>query len=468
MEYLQEAKKLSDSLDAFLELHESQLQAIGLPRILYSVLWAKFEANQIGTDAYDHFEWAKVDGPSGALQVVAKKDLPPQQAVVVFSHDWTFISKDQAKMHLESSPELRTILAHHIRQLDVVSKGFISDEEEKTDIDTNGILENLYRVAFQYQVHTPPTAPAIYNYVSADPFGPHVIPFAGNNAKPVLESRIFVRTSPDPSNTSKNINTVYTVLFPNVNPPSLNELSDSDIIKKGTAITRSEMTTMPDYSTPRYWMHHYRESVHRNYEWFVPWAAIGPCIKDSLPTRDGIVLNIGCGNSRVGDGIIRDRLAGSVLSVDIAAEALTALSSTKPKPKSKPLGVEDLLQLDAASDRLPFRQGDRPLFDWAFDKGTLDGLVSSPEGVALAKKIWTRVAKLTGPDGVFVLVSLGSPEGRLPLIEDVIGGWEVDACMEIEIPKTAGSAFGVPGGGRGLGAVAMDRCFVYVCKKVAK
>ncbi|KAI8838987.1 hypothetical protein BC829DRAFT_492924 [Chytridium lagenaria] len=434
MEYLEEAKKLSDSLDVFLDAHKSQLQSLGVPDILHPVLWAKFEANQLGTDAYDPFEWEKIEGAAPGtpnLRIVAKKDLPPQQAVIVFPHDWTFTTKEEAKAHLESSPQLRSILSHHIRELDLISQGYVSDEEEKTELDTKAILENIYRVAFQYQVHAPPAPPSIFNFVSADPFGPHTIPFAGNGTKPVLESRIFVRTVKDPANPSKNITNVYTILFHNVNPSALNELGPSDIIKKGTSITRSEMTPMPDYSTPKYWMHHYQQSVHRNFEWFVPWAAIGPCIKSYLPTMNGVVLN-----------------------------PLTALTATKSKVrafKGKPPGIEDCLFSTLRQIVFLFEQPP-PCSIGAFDKATLDGLLSSQEGPQIAKK--------------FGIAFAGKPEGRLPLIEDVIGGWEVDACMEIEIPSAAlkkGSGFGVPSGGRGLEpSSAVDRCFVYVCKKVQK
>ncbi|KAJ3111807.1 hypothetical protein HDU96_005319 [Phlyctochytrium bullatum] len=476
MEYLEEARKLGDSLDRFNALHGAQLRSLGIPQILHPVLWAKFEAQQLGTSAYDPFEWQKSPHPTDpsrtVLNVVAKKDLIPQQALIVYPHDWTFGTKEQAREHLEASPALRTIVATQLRQAEMLARGFVTEEEAKdagtAEMSVDEILGKLYRVAFQFQVHTPPSPPATFNYVSADPFGPHAIPFAGatsaGGGKPVLESRVFVRTVLPSAPDAPPRTEVYTILFHNVNPMSLNELGDSEIIKKGTKITRSEMTVMPDYAAPEYWGFHYEQSVERQFEWFVPWKAIGPNIRDLLPTTNGVVLNVGCGTSHVGDGILADRLAAHVLSIDIALPALIALRNTRKPPAN---GVEDLLQLDLTAPTLPLRP--QPLADWAFDKGTLDGLVASDpgdNGVQLVRAVWDHVARLTRPDAVFVVVSLGRPEGRLVLIEDAIGGWEVDACMEVEIPEAVARGDGASArAAAAFGLTGIRRCYIYVCKK---
>ncbi|KAJ3190764.1 hypothetical protein HK101_008404 [Irineochytrium annulatum] len=454
------------SLDTFLEDHTAQLEGIGMPRILFPVLWAKLEAHQLGTDAFDHFEWEKttVNGKD-KVTLVAKKDLPPQQALIVYEHDWTFVNRAQAKEHLDSNEGLRGIMSHQVHQLDFAERGYYVENEEKKQLSTDEILMNLYRIAFQYQAQTEKET-IVFSYASFDPFGPHIIPFAApvsanaNQAHtPLLEAHLFVHTTPDPKNPSgPPTSKPYTILFPSwVNPPALNELRDADIIRKGTPITRGELTTMADYSNPRYWTHHYAQSQLRSYDWFLPWKAVGPVIKNLIPerARQGVCLNVGCGNAPVGEGIIKDGLAGYVISCDVAVEALKAVQgASNGKPGA---ALEELIQLDAS--RLPLREGGgEALIDWAFDKGTLDGLMDHPDGVAIVKAIWDGIARRSGADCVFVLVSLGRPEGRLVVIEEAIGGWEVEECMEVEIP---GGAVGM---GKDVGG-RIDRVFIYVCKK---
>jgi hypothetical protein len=314
-------------------------------------------------------------------------------------------------------------------------------------------MKELYKIAFQFQITPSPSAPpTTYYFVNTDPLSPAIIPFSST---PLLESKIFIHTPKDGSAAK-----TYTILFPHLSDAEKNSesLLQTFSIPKDTPVTRGEMTAMPDYSLANYWKFHYDASPARVYEWFLPWNAVSSVIKTVLPPTivGGVVLNVGCGNSKAGEGMLKDNAASLVVSVDVAESALTTLAKLGNSSRK---GVEEFALLDATE--LPFREpkSKSNLFDWAFDKGTLDGLLYSSEGVALVQKVWNGVAKLTD---TFVLVSLGRPENRLALIEDQIKGWEVDQCMEIELK---GGAVGMAGPeGSGLGKI--DRCWVYVCKRI--
>ncbi|KAJ3052927.1 hypothetical protein HK097_005398 [Rhizophlyctis rosea] len=176
--------------------------------------------------------------------------------------------------------------------------------------------------------------------------------------------------------------------------------------------------------------------------------------------QGGVVRNIGCGNSEVGKKMIESRLASVVLSVDIAEGAVQALSSkqdsTTPPPKPPSPGIEEFLVLDATN--LPLRTTSS--IDWIFDKGTLDGLMYQSDAMDVLRRIWDEAKRGLAPHGVFVLVSLWKPEGRLSLIEDTLGGRVVDRCFEIE--GLVGQGMRMEGGLSGV-----DRCYVYVCSPVS-
>ncbi|KAJ3412418.1 hypothetical protein HDV05_000776 [Chytridiales sp. JEL 0842] len=442
------AKQLEDDLDLFIGKHSSQLNAMGLPRALWPVLWAKFETERLGSI---DFPWSlSVDEETRSPLIVAADNINIQRSLIVYNHDWVFTSRDEAKQHLESSQNLKAAISALIENVaamhpDESSSAF--DEPGKV-LETDEILSHLYKIAFQFQIASTPTSPPTTLFtVTTDPLGPAIIPFSPT---PLLDSKIFIHSPKDGSPPK-----AYTLLFPKLSDSDKRreDLLQSFSIEKGTVITRAEMTAMPDYSNPKYWKAHYRTSTVRAYEWFLPWNAISGHLKNIVPAG-GSVLNIGCGNSLVGQQMLNDKSASYVLSVDIAESAVQALKSLSKSTENKKQPLEDLLVLDATS--LPFRStSSNPLlFDWAFDKGTLDGLLYTPNPIPLLQKIWAAVSKVSD---TFVLVSLGRPETRLPLIEEQIGGWEVSECLEIELKN---------GGKEGMGGGRIERCWVYVCKHV--
>jgi hypothetical protein len=114
---LSEITSLSASLDAFMELHKDQLEnVICLPKRLWAPLWAKIESGRFGTQMDDSTTVFALniaeDGENETLSVsvVAAKDLSPPMALIVFNHDWTFTSKEQAEEHLKASIPLQESL----------------------------------------------------------------------------------------------------------------------------------------------------------------------------------------------------------------------------------------------------------------------------------------------------------------------------------------------------------------------
>ncbi|KAJ3306317.1 hypothetical protein HDU76_004832 [Blyttiomyces sp. JEL0837] len=467
-ETLEGVKNLEKSLDDFLSAHTEQLESIGLPHRLWPVLWARIESKRYGTLEDSPFTVVVPDG-SDTPVIVTAKDLTPPQSCIVYPHSWTFRSKDEAKGHLDGSHDLRRIVSRLLESLDVMEGKPRSGGPPGDDsMDTKTILDNLYRIAFQYQVTNPTnsTGTDIYYYLSTDPFSPSILPFSGPKTPPVFISRIFLDTrNPDAPE-------VFTVLFPNwPNPASHSsgyqnqeDFDDDHTILKGTVVTRSEMTAMPDFAAGGYWSRHYDTGLLRQYEWFLGWKRVGGAVKNAIGMNKypggAVVLNIGCGNSMVGYEMVQDGTAGLVLSFDIArgaveaVDTLTRSESEKEAVKGKLKGAEELLVMDGTSSCI--RDTSNSLVDFAFDKGTLDGMLYHPEAVELVRKVWDAVAKVTD---TFVLVSLGRPENRVILIEDEIRGWEVDQCMEVELGKEGAVGMGVGAGSK------IDRCWIYVCKR---
>ncbi|KAJ3044051.1 hypothetical protein HDV00_003155 [Rhizophlyctis rosea] len=419
--------------------HLSQLQAI--PKPLWKTLHTNLRARKFG--AQDTLEVKP--GDDGSPQCTARTRLR-RTTLLVFPHAWTFFSLEEARQHLDSSLRLRASIATLLQNLDA-SEG--RPATLKNYLTTDQIATNLYRIAFQYQLasYDPTTntvTPKTYKYVCTDKLSPALIPFGYH--RPNLTCNVFVDLGD--SSTTTTAPQAYTICYP----------SHEKGFLAGSPVTRSELTPMPDYSNPEYWKRHYAtSSLDRRFEWFAGWEHVEKIVEMALPETckaGGVVLNIGCGNSEVGRKMIDSRLAKVVLSVDIAEAAVKALSVglvPNVHGTSAPPGMEDFLVLDAS--HLPLRSN--ASVDWAFDKGTLDGLMYQTDAVHVLKRIWNEVRRVLAPHGVFMLVSVGSPEGRLSLIEDVVGGWTVEKCFEIG---------GLSGQSMGQDSYSsVDKCYVYVC-----
>jgi ubiquinone/menaquinone biosynthesis C-methylase UbiE len=71
-------------------------------------------------------------------------------------------------------------------------------------------------------------------------------------------------------------------------------------------------------------------------------------------------------------------------------------------------------------------------FDAVIDKGTFDAIVCTPDDDAAVSQACAEVARVLGPGGVFVSVSLAPPRRRLPLLKHP--AWTGEAVHTV--PKT--------------------------------
>ncbi|KAJ3405377.1 hypothetical protein HDU80_001460 [Chytriomyces hyalinus] len=430
-------------MEDFIAANRAQLMAMNVPEVLWTEIQSRIEEGNLGTIG------SETECPFGVDEdgaVVTASDLTAREAVSVFGHQWVFINKEDAESKLGGSPGLLGAVAGLIEAaMPPVQQADSSDETQQTeqqprDMDFQTVCSNLWRVAFEFDA-----GDQKMSSVSFDPYAPALLPF---DNEPLLGAGILIDTR-----TSKS----YTLLWP-MGVSDGDDIDDTDDfeIPVLTRVTRGELTVMPDYSNDEYWKHHYATSKETNtFDWYLPWSTgFSAMLKDLVPTPAShprsliTVLDVGCGNSgTVGDGMVADGLANMVLHFDVSKEAVHSLAKTQagaknkdsdasektlpPRDKSMETGVQDHAIFDGALVQgMPFRSSKtgEKLFDWAFDKGTTDGMLS--HGVAVVRKMWANMARITD---VIVLVSFGKPELRIPMIEEDIGnGWVVDQCLEVD------------------------------------
>ncbi|KAJ3074968.1 hypothetical protein HDU98_009638 [Podochytrium sp. JEL0797] len=397
----------------FLAANSAQLESLGIPTALWKTVSQRISSGRLGSNSLFRCK--------GIQATTARTVTNCEDAVLVYPHDWVFVSRDQAEAHLKESNPLRLAVGSLLDRTILEANGHSSVED---------IMAHLYRVAFQFEVRSASELQKLY-VVSLDAVSPCQIPFSQT---PLFGTGIFIDTLTNKS---------YTLLWP----------TTRSTIPNNTPVTRGMLTPMPDYSTTDYWKHHYATSnPETTFDWFFSWSPeFARTLKTVLPPGKApvsgsnafvTVLNVGSGNSSsVGDGLVKDGLADSVLHFDVSKEAMLAVKS-----KMGDTTVHEVQEFVAFDGSLTSGFPIRPRrIDWAFDKGTTDGLLRS--GMEVVKRMWDNLAKQTD---LVVWVSLGRPESRVGLIEDEIGGgWEVDQCLEIEA---------------GEGRTFEHSVFVYVCR----
>ncbi|KAJ1554112.1 hypothetical protein HK096_004961, partial [Nowakowskiella sp. JEL0078] len=409
-------------------------------------VYNKINSKNFGADSY----WSvpvTSDLSSPLTLIKTIKEIPPH-TVFVFPHTWTFSSKQDASKHLASHKPLSTSVSDLLLSLRIPEAVAASNSTKNTLLTTQTIMLLLFRIAFQYQVYTPTAngkfEPSTYYYVSTDVDFHHV----AYSTKPLFSCSVFV---------DLRSGQAYTLFVP---PTEFT-------IPAETAVTRGALAPMPSFDSVGYWEHHYRSVAGdiKAYDWFLAWDSLWPILRNALGNavdwRNSVAVNLGCGNSDAGGKMIKDGAAGYVLNIDVAPAGVAAASAI-----SKSGAREDFLVMDATT--LALKDG---VVDWIFDKGTLDGILYHDTGVDMLKTIFANAERWfrDKSTGRYVLISLGSPENRMRLIEETIGGWEVEDAFQLSdnerknTAKTAVEATMLRDHTRG-GTV--DTCYLYVCKKL--
>lgn len=173
------------------------------------------------------------------------------------------------------------------------------------------------------------------------------------------------------------------------------------------------------FSKADYWEERYKKTT-KEFDWFGTWNSdtavrIKPEVEPFLPSQVNSILNIGCGNSRLGEELYNDGYRG-IMNIDISQAVVDKMSQ-------KFAGNSDLSFMQMDITNMTFADAS---FDVVMDKGTLDALYTGlPAGV---KHAVAHIYRMLTPGGVFVSMSFGAPANRKDLnmtsgVEGTLGGW---------------------------------------------
>eukprot|EP00929_Paragymnodinium_shiwhaense_P103216 TRINITY_DN66546_c0_g1_i1.p1 TRINITY_DN66546_c0_g1~~TRINITY_DN66546_c0_g1_i1.p1 ORF type:complete len:228 (+),score=24.93 TRINITY_DN66546_c0_g1_i1:1-684(+) len=203
---------------------------------------------------------------------------------------------------------------------------------------------------------------------------------------------------------------------------------------------------MAQYGKHSYWDDRYSKDPEP-FDWYQRYSGLKDLIGQYVKKSDHI-LQVGCGNSRLTEDMYEDGYT-SMANIDISKVVIDHMTDAHRDKAGLTWQQMNACALDFPDDT----------FDVALDKGTLDSVLCGEGSTANVAKMCSEMSRVLKPDGVYFIVSYGTPENRLSYLENDDFKWRVTVHT---VAKPTVSATAVA---ESKDASAVH--YVYACQKEA-
>ena len=120
-------------------------------------------------------------------------------------------------------------------------------------------------------------------------------------------------------------------------------------------------------------------------------------------TKNDKILNLGCGNSRLGEDLSEEGYE-DITNIDFSAKVISIMEE-KCKAKFPKMSFKVM-------DALNMKEFQTGSFNTIIDKGTLDSILCADNSVPNAQKMLAEVFRVLAPGGHYICITYGDPEHR--------------------------------------------------------
>lgn len=169
-------------------------------------------------------------------------------------------------------------------------------------------------------------------------------------------------------------------------------------------------TDPSNFADISYWDRYYKHDSSP-FEWYQSYKPIRKIVEKYYPNFDDNLkcLLTGCGTSELGYYLYSEKHFSKVWSMDLSEYVIKHMKSIHP-PEKYPGLVYDLMDVQ----KMTYSDG---FFDCLIDKGMLDCFYCSDEVDKNVESCLAEVSRVLKPNGIFILVTWGGPEHRLPHLQ---------------------------------------------------
>ena len=179
---------------------------------------------------------------------------------------------------------------------------------------------------------------------------------------------------------------------------------------------------MAQYGKPEYWEDRYNKDKEP-FDWYQRWSGIKDVVTQFIQPNHQI-LNVGAGSSRkfstlnssVGltEEMFQDGFE-NITSIDISTTVVKQMQEVyREKYPSLIYKQMDVRQMSAFEDKS---------FDVVIDKGTFDSILCGDGSGPNAEQMLSEISRVLTDDGVYICISYGLKESRVPFFHKPAYGW---------------------------------------------
>ncbi|KAG2436162.1 hypothetical protein HYH02_011666 [Chlamydomonas schloesseri] len=177
------------------------------------------------------------------------------------------------------------------------------------------------------------------------------------------------------------------------------------------------------YAEREYWDQRYINQPCE-FDWFYGYTALRKVVRQFVK-RSKLVLHVGCGNSNFQEGMARDGY--QVVNTDISEVVIEQMRKKHAEVPGLRYVVSDCRDMPEFLDCQ---------FGSVIDKGTVDALLCSKDAGIHITAMFREISRVLVPGGTFLLITLGGPAHRLPLVVRPEFGWSVQVCLVRRVPDS--------------------------------
>nr|GEV42002.1 methyltransferase-like protein 13 [Tanacetum cinerariifolium] len=168
-----------------------------------------------------------------------------------------------------------------------------------------------------------------------------------------------------------------------------------------------------NYGDSVYWDARYVNEA--SFDWYQCYHALRPFVRKYIPLHSRVLM-VGCGNAAMSEDMVKDGYE-SIMNVDISCVAIEMM-----RQKYEHIPQLKYLQMDVRD--MGFFMDDS--FDSVIDKGTLDSLMCGLNAPLSASQMLGEVSRILKPGGIYMLITYGDPNARMPHINRSVYNWKID------------------------------------------
>ncbi|GAX72762.1 hypothetical protein CEUSTIGMA_g218.t1 [Chlamydomonas eustigma] len=173
------------------------------------------------------------------------------------------------------------------------------------------------------------------------------------------------------------------------------------------------------YAAGKYWDNRYA-AQEVTFDWFFNYGALRVLLLEHLLEWKLLpCLHIGCGNSNLQEGLVSDGFV-NVWNVDISPIVIEQM-------KKQHQGIDSLHY--QVCDCRSMTEFEDSFFAAVIDKGTMDAVLCAKHSQQETFRYLREVDRVLRPGGIFLLISLGSPLGRLDVLTKAGLNWDIQVYL---------------------------------------